>query len=27
LRLTRDVALRQGGRNEFRVDRIVLEVE
>ena len=27
LRLTRDVALHQGGRNEFRVDRIVLEVE
>ena len=27
LRLTRDVPLHQGGRNEFRVDRIILEVE
>ena len=27
LRLAGDVALDQGGRNEFRVDRIVLEVE
>jgi len=27
LRLAGDVALYQGGRNEVRIDRIVLEVE